>query len=239
MPIVVEAVTEDKYKEWVAEQKAKKISGERDVRGRREQDLHAGRAEGRRARRSTPRPASRATRPTARACRRHSRRWSAARSPPDRSPATSDIVVNGSKKNPAMVAWKSAVVGSRDRRRHHLRAQLVRQQDRRYGAAEGCGGTAQVDGQPTRFESESGEQQWKRHTATTARSRTCSSPERHHALGHDHEPQGHRHDVPVVQLHHVHHRRRHGAHHPRRAVPARPADRAARSSSISSSPCTA
>ena len=32
--------------------------------------------------------------------------------------------------------------------------------------------------------------------------------QRHHALDHHHQPQGHRHAVPVVQLHHVHGRRR-------------------------------
>ena len=55
----------------------------------------------------------------------------------------------------------------------------------------------------------------------------------HHPSGADaldwrHQPQGHRHDVPVVQLHHVPDRRRDGADHPRRAVPAGPADRSTR-----------
>jgi heme/copper-type cytochrome/quinol oxidase subunit 2 len=48
-----------------------------------------------------------------------------------------------------------------------------------------------------------------------------------HPLALHHQPQGHRFDVPVVQLRHVARRRRHGADHPRRAVPARPAVRRA------------
>ena len=36
----------------------------------------------------------------------------------------------------------------------------------------------------------------------------------------DHQPQGYRNDVPVVQFHHVLDRRRHGDDHPRRVVPA-------------------
>ena len=45
------------------------------------------------------------------------------------------------------------------------------------------------------------------------------------ALSDDDQSQGHRHDVPVVQLHHVPGRRRDGDGHPRRAVPAGPAGR--------------
>ena len=65
MPIVVEAVTPEKYAKWVAEQKKKMAAAAAGSR----QDLDAGRAEGRRARRSTPPTASPATRPPARACR--------------------------------------------------------------------------------------------------------------------------------------------------------------------------
>ena len=49
-----------------------------------------------------------------------------------------------------------------------------------------------------------------------------------HALDHDDQPQGHRHAVPVVLVHDVHRRRLHGAHDPRRAVPAGAAGRQSR-----------
>ena len=54
--------------------------------------------------------------------------------------------------------------------------------------------------------------------------RTGQGPD---ALGADDQPQGHRHPLPVVQLHDVPARRLDGHGDPRRAVPARPADRRA------------
>ena len=89
MPIVVEAVSEDKYKDWVAQQQSKKAKAERGFCGRCQQDVHAGRAEGRRREGLHQDTASSAIRPTAKACRRPSRRWRQARLPPVRWPHTS------------------------------------------------------------------------------------------------------------------------------------------------------
>ena len=64
------------------------------------------------------------------------------------------------------------------------------------------------------------------HARPRPRPRRPRAPSRRdHALGHDDQPQGHRHAVPVVLVHDVPGRRHAGADDPRRAVPAGPADR--------------
>ena len=106
MPIVVEAVPEEKYKEWVAEQKAKKTqsTAASAADANKTYTLDELKAEGEKVYGKT---CVACHSPTARACRLHSRRWSGGKIATGPIAGHIDIVVNGSKKNPAMVAWKT------------------------------------------------------------------------------------------------------------------------------------
>jgi cytochrome c oxidase subunit 2 len=136
LPIVVEVVSRGQLQEWVAQQKAKKAQSGAAACGRCEQDLHMDelKAQGEKVYAKT---CVACHQPNARECLRLSRRWCGGKISTGPLAATLDIVVNGSKKNPAN-GWhgRTQLSDTRDRIRDHLRAQLVRQQGRRHGAAD-------------------------------------------------------------------------------------------------------
>ena len=106
MPIVVEAVTEDKYKEWVAQQQSKKsqASAASGVDANKTYTLDELKAEGEKVYGKTcvacHMPNGQGMPPTFPAL-------AGGKTATGPIAAHIDIVVNGSKKNPAMVAWKN------------------------------------------------------------------------------------------------------------------------------------
>ena len=195
------------------------------------------------ARRSTPPTARPATRPTARAPARSSRSTARRSCSTPTRPSRSTVLLNG-QNNGAMPAWKQ-LSRHRDRRRRSptprttgptrpgrscSRPKSSPRASRlaRHRRGSGIRMSAVIDHHG--------------HGAATTPTTTTTTPRRAARLAplavRD-QPQGHRHDVPVVLVHDVDGRRRAGAADPRRAVPARACSSSTRSCSTSSPRCTA
>ena len=193
------------------------------------------------ARRSTPPTARPATRPTARACRPRS----AARRLADRASAPTRRADRRRAERQAAAPrcrpWKQ-LSRHRHRRRHHLHqrttgatrpAQIVQPAE---VAGRAASNAATANTRTSIHERSHRPRPRRTATATTT---TTARPHGLTRWVYDDQPQGHRHAVPVVLVHHVHGRRRAGADDPRRAVPARACSSSTPSSSTSSPRCTA
>jgi mono/diheme cytochrome c family protein/diadenosine tetraphosphatase ApaH/serine/threonine PP2A family protein phosphatase len=159
-----------------------------------------------------------------------SRRWTARPScwtptRPSRSPSCS-------RAEQRRDAGVEAAQRHRDRRRHHLHQEQLVQQDR--PVVQPAESWPLASDPPhllpesphlplTRPRPMSAVLDHHGHDHDHAHDHDHHGPRRLAALGVRHQPQGHRHDVPAVLVHHADGRRRAGAADPRRAVPARPA----------------
>ena len=170
------------------------------------------------------------------------RRLAGRRSTPTR-PSSSTIVLNGAA-NGAMPAWKQ-LSRHRDRGRRHLhQEQLVATRP-----ARSCSRPKSRPPASNPHRSEDSRNERSHECSARPRPRGGPRPRRPPraprraarlaALAVRDQPQGHRHDVPVVHVHDAHGRRRAGAGHPRSSCSSRACSSSTRSCSTSSRRCTA
>ena len=228
MPIVVEVKSKEDYAKWVAEQKAKAVAAGADPN-------KVWDAEGPRRR-----PASRSTRPiappatrrTARACPARSRRSTARRSSTGPKARQIDARAERQARAPRCRRGRGSPTPTSPR---SSPTRATAWGNKTGEAVQPAEIKARPQVGPDRDRSGDFEMSTIAHDhAAGLRAharRPRASPDRDHALAHDDQPQGHRHDVPVVLVHDVPGRRHDGDGDPRRALPAGAAGRRIPSSS--------